>query len=88
MNISLLLSYKDKRKNSETKKGNELLRYVGLLNLKDAFPKELSGGEAKRVAIAKVLLTSPDILLADEPLFIFSRNSYNYYRVFRNLVNK
>ena len=44
-----------------------ILKVVGLDSVKNKFPAELSGGEAQRVAIARSLVLSPKILLADEP---------------------
>ncbi|CAI2719056.1 ABC transporter ATP-binding protein [Nitrospina watsonii] len=44
-----------------------LLDYVGLLNRRDSFPAEMSGGEMQRVAIARALVHRPSIVLADEP---------------------
>lgn len=45
----------------------ETLKNVGLINKRDKFPLQLSGGEQQRVAIARALVNSPKILLADEP---------------------
>ena len=44
-----------------------LLEMMGISGLKDELPKNLSGGETKRMLIARALMNSPTVLIADEP---------------------
>lgn len=46
---------------------DEVLQEVGLLDRRDHFPSQLSGGEQQRVAIARALVKQPRLLLCDEP---------------------
>ena len=48
-------------------KAESLLAEVGLAELEDRFPSQLSGGEQQRVAICRALLLEPPLVLADEP---------------------
>ena len=57
--------WKDKLKIDE--RINEVLNQVGMINMKDRFPHQLSGGEQQRVSIARAILNKPDLILADEP---------------------
>ena len=52
---------------ASTERARELLAAVGLEGLADAGPTELSGGELRRMVIARALLLNPAIVIADEP---------------------
>ncbi len=64
-NISLPLEVAGK--SEESGNLNELLSWVGLSNRADALPPELSGGERQRAALARAVIMSPDVIIADEP---------------------
>jgi len=45
----------------------ELLEIVGLADKADSYPSQLSGGQQRRVAIARAFINNPEIIFADEP---------------------
>jgi putative ABC transport system ATP-binding protein len=45
----------------------EALALLGIVDLRDRFPAQLSGGEQQRVAVARAIVKQPDLLLCDEP---------------------
>lgn len=64
-NVMLPLTFRGLRKGEE--KGLEILKEVGLGGRTEHKPSQLSGGEQQRVAIARALVSSPSLILADEP---------------------
>ena len=85
-NILLPLLLDNKKADEEYLK--EILSILGIEGKLDRYPKQLSGGEQQRVAIARSLITRPAIILADEPTGNLDRkNSEEITGLFR-LVNK
>lgn len=85
---NILLSLLLDNKREDKKYFDEIIRTLGIEEKLDRFPKQLSGGEQQRVAIARSLITRPAIILADEPTGNLDRkNSEEISSLFR-LVNK
>ena len=73
------------RKTAE-EKGLSLLKLLGLSNRANYKPDELSGGEQQRVAVARALINSPSIVLADEPSGnLDSKNADELHNLFLKL---
>ena len=66
-NITLPLSVSGQEKFNDKLNLKELLSWVGLKGRAGALPPELSGGERQRAALARAVINSPEIILADEP---------------------
>ena len=75
------IPYKDKKE-----KGITILNSLGLEKRVNHYPSELSKGECQRVAIARVLINNPNIILADEPTGnLDSKNERNIFALLKKL---
>lgn len=66
-NIALPLSIVGKKQEEIEQRVTDLLTLISLTDKAFLFPKQLSGGEAQRISIARALSTGPSIVFADEP---------------------
>ena len=66
-NVCIPAFIKNTSKANAIKRAKELLSFLDLSNRESHKPNELSGGEQQRVAVARALVNSPSIILADEP---------------------
>lgn len=66
-NVELPLLIAGMESGERKRKVTEVLEYIGLVTKAKSYPRTLSGGERQRVAVARALVTTPTVLLADEP---------------------
>ncbi|MSU75960.1 ABC transporter ATP-binding protein [Patescibacteria group bacterium] len=66
-NVYMPFRYTRGKRSYKRQQVEEALRLVSMVDRKDHFPKQLSGGEKQRVAVARSLVMSPAVVLADEP---------------------
>src|SRR5690606_21312379 len=67
-------------------RAESLLEMLGISSRRDHKPSELSGGEQQRTAVARALINSPDLILADEPSGnLDSKNAVELHNLFFQL---
>ena len=66
-NVALPLAYKGVSQTKRLKRASAVLEQVGLSDREYFYPHQLSGGQMQRAAIARALVNSPSIIIADEP---------------------
>jgi len=83
-NVALPLYYQGVSRRARNRVALEYLDRVGLLARAHHLPSELSGGERQRVAVARALITKPELILADEPTgALDTATSYQLMDLFR-----
>src|SRR5881397_59175 len=66
-NIELPLSYRDVKKSERQGIVANVLDRFGIVAKKDLYPSQLSGGQQQLVGVARAIVASPQVILADEP---------------------
>ena len=66
-NIELAMSLCEKSKKKIEKRAAEMMKTLGISQIADKFPYEVSGGQKQRCACARALINHPQIIFADEP---------------------
>ena len=65
---NIQLGAEKNKKKKQSISVDEIIKFLNLEKIKDKFPHQISAGEAQRTALARSLITKPDLLLLDEPL--------------------
>ncbi len=66
-NVEFVMQIQGVAANERAKKALHILKEVGLEGMEDRRPAQLSGGQQQRVAVARAIVSQPDLVLADEP---------------------
>lgn len=86
--LPILLNGKKSKKDAR-KKAHELLEIVGIDDVSDKLPHEVSGGQAQRAAVARAMIMKPKVVFADEPTgSLDSVNSERVMELFVDIAKK
>ena len=88
-NVTLPLVYSNVPNTERKKRGEDLLKEVGLSHRLNYNPNKLSGGEKQRVAIARALINNPEVIFADEPTGnLDSKSGFQVMKILQDLNEK
>lgn len=87
-NVAYIMAVEGKENEEINREVPKVLEVIGLGHRVNNFPRELSGGEQQRLAVARALINHPDVIIADEPTG--NLDPYNTYEVISLLekINK
>lgn len=88
-NLLLASTYHHRDMEKAKEKAHQLLKLMGILEKKEAFPEFLSGGQQQRVAIARACMENPKVLCLDEPTSALDEGSKKAIKdLLKRLVDK
>jgi zinc transport system ATP-binding protein len=84
--LSTGLNFKRKKNSDSIRKVDEILESIGISDLKNRPIGELSGGELQRTMLARAIISSPKLLILDEPnTYVDNRFEHELYRILSDL---
>jgi len=66
-NITLAMTLQNKKKSEIIKRTDEVMKRLGIYEIRDKFPYQVSGGQKQRCACARAVVNNPMVIMADEP---------------------